>query len=105
MNSSRDEFAGHRRHEAAAGAMSRVAYNECMKLVASAILLPIIAAAPAKDPPPRTPRLLLKVIGAAGPDAVPATVENPAAQTIAISVVPAFVLPPSTSDQAVYAAF
>src|SRR2546422_11243406 len=94
MNSSRDEFAGPRRHEAAAGAMSRVAYNECMKLVASAILLPIIAAAPAKDPPPRTPRLLLKVIGAAGPRAVRAPGEKLAAPTLPVSGVPGFLLPP-----------
>jgi hypothetical protein len=76
-----------------------------MKLVVSAILLPIIAAGPAKNPPTGPPRLLLKVIGAAGPDAVRATVENLAAQPITISVVPAFVLTPSTADETGWPAF
>jgi len=83
----------------------RVAYNERMKLVASAILLPIMAVAPAGDPPPRVPRLLLRVVGAAGPDAVRATVENLAAHAVAIRVVPAFVLRPSTADETGWPSF
>jgi hypothetical protein len=77
-----------------------------MKLVAAAILLPILlAAAPARSQPPSAPRLLIKVVGAAGPDAVRATVENLAAQAVAISVVPAFVLRPSTADEVGWPAF
>jgi len=82
-----------------------VAYNERMKLVASAILLPILAVAPAGDPPPPVPRLLLRVVGAAGPDAVRATVENLAAHAVAIRVVPAFVLRPSTADETGWPSF
>jgi hypothetical protein len=75
-----------------------------MKLVAAAILLPLLFAAPARKPGGPT-RLLLKVVGAAGPDAVRATVENLGAHPVAISVVPAFVLRPSTADEVGWPAF
>src|SRR2546428_14052090 len=64
-----------------------------------------MGAAPARDPPSRVPRLLLRVVGAAGPDAVRATGENLAAHPIAISVVPSFVLTPSTADETGWPAF
>ena len=80
-----------------------------MKLLAAGLLswvfLLALAAAPPREGPRATPRLLLKVVGAAGPDAVRATVENLAAQPVAISVVPAFVLRPSTADEAGWPAF
>lgn len=75
-----------------------------MKLLAAAILLPFLLAAPVKKPA-GPPRLLVKVVGAAGPDAVRATVENLGAQPVAISVVPAFVLRPSTADEVGWPAF
>jgi hypothetical protein len=80
-----------------------------MKLLAAGILswvfLAALMAAPPRNQASGTPRLLLKVVGAAGPDAVRATVENLAAHPVAISVVPAFVLRPSTPDEVGWPAF
>ncbi len=76
-----------------------------MKLLAAAILLPILLAAAPPRNSPGSPRLLVKVIGAVGPDSVRATVENLAAHPVAISIVPAFVLRPSTADEAGWPAF
>jgi hypothetical protein len=75
-----------------------------MKLVAAALLVPILLAAPVETLA-GPPRLLLKVVGAAGPDAVRATVENLAAQPVAITVVPAFVLRPSAPEEVGWPAF
>ena len=76
-----------------------------MKLVAAAILLPLLLAAAPAGSPASAPRLLLKVVGAAGPDAVRATVENLAPRAVVLSVVPAFVLSPSTPEQVGWPAF
>jgi hypothetical protein len=76
-----------------------------MKLLAAIALLPVLLAAAPPGSAPRSPRLLLKVVGAAGPDSVRATVENLAAQPLAIRVVPAFVLRPSTADEVGWPSF
>ena len=76
-----------------------------MKLIAAAILLPALLAAPAWSQPPSAPRLLLKIVGGGGADAVRATVENLADRAVTISVVPAFVLQPSTPDEVGWPSF
>ena len=74
-------------------------------LDAGLVLLLIAAAPPAKERPPRTPRLLVKLEGVAGPGQVRAIVENLAPNPVVISVVPAFVLRPSGPDEAGWPAF
>ncbi len=76
-----------------------------MKLLAAIALLPILLAAAPPRNPPSSPRLLVSVAGAAGPDSVRATVENLAAQPVAIRVVPAFVLRPSSADEVGWPSF
>ena len=76
-----------------------------MKFLAALALLPVLLAAAPPRSAPGSPRLLIKVVGAAGPDSVRATVENLAAQPLAISVVPAFVLRPSAADEAGWPSF
>lgn len=77
-----------------------------MRLFTAGILVSLAAAAePVKDRPPGTPRLILKIVGAAGPDEVRATIENHAAVPVAISVVPAFALRPTGPDEAGWPAF
>lgn len=67
-------------------------------LDAGLVLSLTVAAPPAKAP--TTPRLLVKLQGAAGTGQVRASVENLAPHPVAVSVVPAFVLRPSGPDEA-----
>ena len=67
---------------------------------AGLVLWLMAAAPPAKEQPPRTPRLLIKLEGAAGPGQVRAIVQNLAPHPVTVSVVPAFVLRPSAPDEA-----
>lgn len=74
--------------------------------MAAAILLPLLlAAAPPGKRPPSRPRLLVRIIGAEGPDGVRATIENLADRPVELSAVPAFVLSPSTSDEVGWPSF
>jgi hypothetical protein len=71
-----------------------------MTLFTAGIVVSLVsAAAPAKDRPPTSPRLLVKIVGAAGPDEIRATVENLAAHPVTVSVVPAFALRPAGPDE------
>jgi len=77
-----------------------------MTLFTAGIVVSLVtAAAPARDRPPSSPRLLVKIVGAEGPDQVRATVENLAAHAVTISIVPAFALRPAGPDQAGWPAF
>jgi hypothetical protein len=69
------------------------------------LLSTLFAAVPPKDPPSGAVRLLVRVAGAPGADAVRATVENLGGHPVAISVVPAFVLRPSSADEVSWPAF
>jgi hypothetical protein len=59
----------------------------------------------AKEPPPATPRLVLKIVGTTAAGEVRATIENHAALPVAIDVVPAFALRPIGPDEASWPAF
>jgi hypothetical protein len=75
------------------------------RILLQLLLSLVSAAAPAKDRPPSTPRLLVKLVGGAGPDQVRATVENLAEVPVAIDIVPAFTLRPAPTEAASRPAF
>lgn len=77
-----------------------------MRSLAAGFLVSLAAAAlPAPDRPPSTPRLILRIVGAAGPDEVRATIENVADHPVAITVVPIFALRPTGPDEAGWPSF
>jgi hypothetical protein len=77
-----------------------------VRSLAAGLLVSLAAAAPeAPDRAPGTPRLILKIAGAAGPDEIRATIENVAGEPLAITVVPAFVLRPTGAAEAGWPSF